>query len=72
MMKRITDIEKEIDKIETEIAEMDKAFSAPDNVSPPDVDFFSRYIEMKKSLSAKMAIWGEYTSELEEFKKNNE
>jgi ATP-binding cassette subfamily F protein 3 len=72
MMKRVTDIEKEIDKIETEIAEMDKAFSAPDHVSPPGVDFFSRYIEMKKSLSAKMAIWGEYTSELEEFKKNNE
>jgi ATP-binding cassette subfamily F protein 3 len=70
MVKRVADIETEIEKIETEIAEIDKALSEPYHLSPPHEGFYSRYIDLKKSLNDKMAIWGEYTSELEEFKKN--
>jgi hypothetical protein len=66
----VDDIEAEIEKIETEIAEMDKVLSEPDHLSPPDEGFFSRYNDLKKSLNNKIAVWGEYTSGLEKFQKN--
>ena len=70
IIKCVDDIEAEIEKIETEIAEMDKVLSEPDHLSPPDEGFFSRYNDLKKSLNNKIAVWGEYTSGLEKFQKN--
>ena len=70
LLKRVDDIETEIERLETEVAEMDKILSEPDRISPPDEKFFRKYIELKKSLNEKIASWGDYTSELEEFKKS--
>jgi ATP-binding cassette subfamily F protein 3 len=70
MQKRVADAEEEIEKIETELAEMDLALSEPEDLLLQDEEFFSRYIDLKKSLNEKMTIWGKYISELEELKKN--
>jgi ATP-binding cassette subfamily F protein 3 len=71
MMKRVNDIEDEIEKIEDEILLMDKSLTEPDPVSAGDHDFYNRYRELKNSLNEKMKLWGEYTHELEEFLKYN-
>ena len=72
LVKRVEEIETEIEIIEAEVAEMDKILSEPDHLAPPEEGFFNRYIDLKKSLNNKIASWGEYTSELEDFKKINE
>lgn len=72
LVKRVEEIEAEIEKIETEVAEMDKILSEPDHLSPPEEGFFNRYIDLKKSLNNKIASWGVYTAQLEEFKKIKE
>jgi hypothetical protein len=71
IVKRVADAEKGIEKIETEISEMDIVLSDPSHLLSSDEGFFNRYIDLKKSLNDKMALWGKYTSELEELKKMN-
>lgn len=70
LTKRVEEVEKEIGKWEREISEMDQRLSEPDNTLLGDTDFYTRYHSLKNELEEKMAEWGQYTHELEEFLKN--
>jgi ATP-binding cassette subfamily F protein 3 len=70
LMKKVEDIESDIEKTESEIVEMDKKLEDPDNWDKAGEEFFKRYNEIKKSLTEKMSLWEKFTHELELFIKN--
>jgi ATP-binding cassette subfamily F protein 3 len=71
LTKKVEETEKEIEKAELEISEMDTMLSEPDNTLLGDADFYTRYHSLKNELEEKMAMWGKYTHEMEEFLKNS-
>jgi ATP-binding cassette subfamily F protein 3 len=71
LMKRVEDIEADIEKLEAELAVMDKLLENPDNWAEAGEQFFTGYNEKKRSLTEKMALWEQYTGELEQFIKNS-
>jgi ATP-binding cassette, subfamily F, member 3 len=70
LMKKVEDIESDIEKTESEIAQMDKKLENPDNWAEAGEEFFKTYNETKKSLTEKMTLWEKFTHELELFIKN--
>lgn len=71
LTRRVEEMEKEIERTEQEISDMDTRLSDPDNSLAGDADFYSSYNNLKKHLEEKMAQWGQYTHDMEEFLKNS-
>ena len=72
LTRRVEDIENDIEALEKEIAGLDRRLSDPANVQEITVDLFNKYNDLKKKLSQKMTLWGDYTAELETFLKDNQ
>lgn len=62
--------ERDIDKLENEIARLDKELSDPDlyNKYSADPEFFNKYNLMKKELEEKMSLWEKQEEEVEDLK----
>ncbi|HNW56319.1 MAG TPA: ABC-F family ATP-binding cassette domain-containing protein [Bacteroidales bacterium] len=71
LKKRLEESETEIEKIEAEIKAVDKAFMEPGSYSADDEKGYERYQDLKQQLNEEMNKWTQYSSELEEFTKNN-
>jgi hypothetical protein len=63
-------VEKNIEKIEAEIAGLDAKFANPDPdaIDTTHYDFFSHYQDLKKELSEYMNKWEELSLEVEKLK----
>jgi ATP-binding cassette subfamily F protein 3 len=71
LRKRLEDSEKDIEKLEAEIKEIDKGFMEPGNNSEKhELDFF-RYQELKERLNDEMNRWTGYSTEVDDFINNN-
>lgn len=66
----VTSIEKEIERLEGEVAKMDELFSDPaaHNIDPADPELFKKYNALKKSIEEKMYEWELAHEELENIK----
>ncbi|MCU0362373.1 MAG: ATP-binding cassette domain-containing protein [Bacteroidales bacterium] len=71
LRKRLEDTETDIERIESEIREIDKSFMEPGNSSEEHNLAFERYRELKETLNTHMDLWGQISEELEAFMKNN-
>jgi ATP-binding cassette subfamily F protein 3 len=71
LRKRLEDSEKEIEKIEAEIIDVDKAFMEPGNNSSTHEKDYLRYQDLKEQLNDEMNKWAQYSEEVEEFLRNN-
>jgi len=72
LRKRLEDSEREIEKIESEMAAFDKIISSPEYTSAGANDFFVKYQELKVRHNEEMEKWAQYTHEVEVFLNNNE
>jgi ATP-binding cassette subfamily F protein 3 len=68
IQKTVEETEAEIEKIEREISLMDAILSSPGHGELPDDNFYSRYTELKESLTVKMVQWEEQHNEAEKFR----
>jgi len=66
----VTNIEKEIERLEGEVAKMDEMFANPSahNIDPADPELFKKYNALKKSIEEKMYEWEIAHEELEGLK----
>ena len=71
LRRRLEDSEKEIENIESQIAEMDRLLSSPDHSATETHDFYIRYQELKEKLNEEMNRWAQYTHNVEVFLKEN-
>jgi ATP-binding cassette subfamily F protein 3 len=71
LRKRLEESEKEIEKIETEIMVVDKAFMEPGNSSTAGEKDYKKYRDLKEQLNEEMNKWALYSQEVEEFLRNN-
>jgi ATP-binding cassette subfamily F protein 3 len=67
LIKKVEEIETEIETTEEEIAHMDAILNNPGRITEADDEFFRKYNSLKKVLSEKMKIWEEYNHQAEEF-----
>ncbi len=71
LRKILEDSENEIEKMESELAEMDKVLmnlpGSPDNLN----DIYKQYDDLKLRLNEEMNRWTNYSHEVEEFLKTN-
>ncbi len=65
--KLIAELEKKIEELETSIAELEAKLATPEGAS--DTELYTRYADLKKSLSETMDQWTERTMALEEMQK---
>lgn len=65
--KLIAELEKKIEELETSIAELEAKLATPEGAS--DTELYTRYADLKKSLSETMDQWTEQTMALEEMQK---
>lgn len=71
LRKRLEDCESEIEKLEAEIAAVDKAFMEPGNNSSSDEKDYLRYQELREQINVEMNKWEVYSADVEEFLRNN-
>jgi ATP-binding cassette subfamily F protein 3 len=71
LRKRLEDCESEIEKIEADIATVDKSFMEPGNNSSTDENDYSRYQDLRGQLNEEMNKWAQYSEDVEEFLRNN-
>ena len=72
LRRRLEDTETEIEKLEKELAGMDRSLIDPLSTSPDDEGIYIRYQELKARLNETMNKWAEYSDEVEEhIRKNN-
>lgn len=66
----VTNIEREIERLEGEVAKMDELFANPSahNIDPADPELFRKYNGLKKSIEEKMYEWEIAHEELEGLK----
>jgi hypothetical protein len=60
-----------IEKIESEIMAVDKAFMEPGNSSGTYDDDYKKYQALKEHLNEEMERWAVFSEEVEEFLRNN-
>jgi ATP-binding cassette subfamily F protein 3 len=71
LRKRLEESETIIEKIESEIMAVDKAFMEPGNSSGTYDEDYKKYQELKEHLNEEMDRWAVYSQEVEEFLRNN-
>jgi ATP-binding cassette subfamily F protein 3 len=71
LRKRLEESETIIEKIESEIIAVDKAFMEPGNSSGTYDEDYKKYQELKEHLNAEMDRWTASSQEVEEFLRNN-
>jgi ATP-binding cassette subfamily F protein 3 len=71
LRRRLEESEKEIERIEGDISELDKIMGLPDKPASEMQEFYSRYQELKEQHNEEMNRWAQYTHEVEVFLKNN-
>jgi ATP-binding cassette subfamily F protein 3 len=69
--KRLEESETLIEKLEAEIQAVDKAFMEPGNYSAEHELDYLQYQNLKEQLNEEMNNWANYSSEVEDFLKNN-
>jgi ATP-binding cassette subfamily F protein 3 len=71
LRKRLEESETVIEKIESEIMAVDKAFMEPGNSSGTYDDDYKKYQALKEHLNEEMERWAVFSQEVEEFLRNN-
>ena len=71
LKKRLEESEILIEKLETEIQAVDKAFMEPGNYSTEHELDYLKYQNLKEQLNEEMNNWANYSSEVEDYLKNN-
>ncbi|MGD0340406.1 MAG: ATP-binding cassette domain-containing protein, partial [Bacteroidales bacterium] len=71
LRKKLEDSEKAIERIENEIAGLDKSFASGNSDPAETEDFFKRYQDLREDLNEEMDRWAQYTDDVEVFLKNN-
>jgi len=71
LRKRSEDSEAEIEKIETEIADLDIIMGQPGRLAEEMQEYYIKYQELKGKLSEEMNRWEQYTHDVEVFLKEN-
>jgi len=66
LRKRLEDSEKQIEKMETELMNMDKILSGTDHSSGIDENIYTSYQALKEQLNAEMNNWALYCHEVED------
>ena len=70
LIRKVEEIESDIEKAEEEIAAMDTILNDPVKLQGADEEFFGKYNSIKKHLSDKMKLWERYNHEAEQYQKN--
>jgi ATP-binding cassette subfamily F protein 3 len=71
LRKRLEDSEKEIGRLESEIAALDKVLGSPDSSAAETNDFFIKYQGLKDLHNEEMNKWAQYTHDVEVFLKSD-
>ncbi|OFY68575.1 MAG: glycosyl transferase family 2 [Bacteroidetes bacterium RBG_13_43_22] len=71
LRKRLEESEKEIERIEAGIAELNRIMNMPDKPASEMEEIYSRYQELKDQHNEEMNRWAQYTHEVEVFLQNN-
>jgi len=71
LRKKSEDSEAEIEKIETEIADLDIIMGQPGRLAEEMQEYYIKYQELKGKLSEEMNRWEQYTHDVEVFLKEN-
>lgn len=71
LRKRVEDSEMEIERIENEIASLDKAMTSSDHSAAETNDFYNRYQKLRELHNEEMNRWTQYTHEFEVFLQDN-
>jgi ATP-binding cassette subfamily F protein 3 len=71
LRKNLEESETVIEKLESEILAVDKAFMEPGNYSSAHETDFKKYQELKEQLNEEMNRWAVYSQEVEEFLRKN-
>ncbi len=71
LKKRLEECEILIEKLEAEIQAVDKAFMEPGNYTAEHENDYLKYQNLKEQLNIEMNNWANYSSEVEDFLKNN-
>ena len=67
LRKRLEETETDIEKLEKELAGIDRSLIDPLSTSPEDEGIYTRYQELKTRLNESMNRWAEYSDEVEEY-----
>ena len=71
LRKRLEDSEKEIGRLESEIAALDKVLGSMDSSAAETNDFFIKYQGLKDLYNEEMNKWAQYTHDVEVFLKSD-
>jgi ATP-binding cassette, subfamily F, member 3 len=71
LRRRLEESEKLIEKLETEIITIDRAFMEPQSHAPVDEKSYTHYQRLKEQLDQEMNRWTQYSHDIEDFIKNN-
>jgi ATP-binding cassette subfamily F protein 3 len=71
LRRRLEESEKEIERIEGDISELDKIMGLPDKPASEMQEFYSRFQELREQHNEEMNRWAQYTHEVEVFLQNN-
>jgi ATP-binding cassette, subfamily F, member 3 len=72
LRKNLEESETLVEKLESEIQDVDKTFMEPDSYTPDHQASFERYRELKGKLNKEMERWTVLSQELENFLQKNE
>jgi len=67
LRKRLKDSEKQIEKMEAELMDMDKILSNPDHPASVDADIYTNYNLLRERLNKEMNNWVSFYHEVEDF-----
>jgi len=71
LRKRLEDSEKEIEKIESELAEINKILNSAEYSAAETHNFYTKYQDLKDRHNIEMNRWAQYTHDVEVFLQNN-
>ncbi len=72
LRKRLEESENSIERIERELASMDRSMIDPLSSSPEDEGVYKKYQDLKVKLNEEMNKWTVYSDEVEKFLSNNQ
>jgi ATP-binding cassette subfamily F protein 3 len=71
LRRRLEETETEIERLESEISDIDKSLSLPGNSAAETNEHYIKHNDLKKRLDNEMEKWAQYTHDVEVFLKNN-
>jgi ATP-binding cassette subfamily F protein 3 len=71
LRRRLEESEEEIEKLESQIAQMDSLLDSSGHSAEETNDFYVRYQELKERLNEEMNSWAQYTHNVEVFLRDN-